>query len=95
MRFETAGEFMAALGGSIDRLCDGRSLRALAIILPGCMAFNGMTDGWHELHASLRRLLSLSPAPFSKTDWTLIHDLIQGADRVCRPAVQVETPPSR
>jgi hypothetical protein len=77
----TIEEFQSAIGGLIDLWCEQRALRPLAVLLPGYFAFNGMTDGWHELRASLRQLLTLGPDTFSPADWSLVHDLIRATDR--------------
>jgi hypothetical protein len=77
----TQEEFQSTMAELLDRWCEQRMLRPLAVLLPGYFAFNGMTDGWHEIRASLRRLLALGPDSFSLADWSLVHDLIRATDR--------------
>jgi hypothetical protein len=77
----TTEEVQSAIGGLIDRWCEHRTLRPLAVLLPGFFALNGLTDGWHELRASLRQLLALGPDTFSSTDWAVIQELIRAVDR--------------
>ena len=43
-------EFFDAVRHLIYRWCDERQLRPLALLLPKYVAFNGLTDGWVELH---------------------------------------------
>ena len=45
----------------IDGWCERRALRPLAAILPGYLAFNGLTDGWHELWRAVNNARSMHP----------------------------------
>jgi hypothetical protein len=82
----TIEEFQSTITGLIDRWCEQRMLRPLAVLLPGYFAFNGMTDGWHEMRSSLRQLLALGPDTFSPADWSLVHDLIRATDQAIHRA---------
>jgi hypothetical protein len=52
-QFGSNEEFFDAVKHLIYRWCDERRLRPLALLLPKYVAFNGMTDGWVELHRLL------------------------------------------
>ena|ERR1700758_1644812 len=78
--FRSNEEFFTALGTLIDRLCDERRLKPLARILPGYLAFNGLTDGWHELIDALKAARGLGPHAFSPADWDKLNDLIHAAE---------------
>jgi hypothetical protein len=52
--YQSNEEFFADLRSLIDWWCDERRLDALSLILPGYLAFNGRTDGWHLLHDNLK-----------------------------------------
>jgi hypothetical protein len=73
-------EFFAALRPLIERWCDERRLDALAKILPGYLAFNGLTDGWHELKDALKAARGLGPDAFSPAEWDTLNDLIHAAE---------------
>jgi hypothetical protein len=79
--FRTHDEFLSALRAMIERWCDERRLHALAKILPGYMAINGLTDGWGEFLTALKTTRSLGPGAFSDADWDLLDDLIRWVDR--------------
>jgi len=74
-------EFFDAVRHLIYRWCDERQLRPLALLLPKYLAFNGMTDGWVELHAALRSLRSLGSESYTPLDWDTVNDLVRAADR--------------
>jgi hypothetical protein len=78
--FRSNEEFFTALRTLIDRLCDERRLKPPARILPGYLAFNGLTDGWHELIDALKTARGLGPDAFSPADWDKLNDLIHGAE---------------
>ena len=69
----------------IDRWCDERRLRPLALLLSKYVAFNGMTDGWFELRAALRSLRSLGSENYTPLDWETVNDLIRAADQAIHP----------
>ena len=79
--FGSNEEFFAALRALIDRWCDQRRLRPLARLLPGYLAFNGLTDGWSELHAALLSTRSLGPDGFLNSDWKILGDLVSAAEK--------------
>jgi hypothetical protein len=78
--FHSNEEFFTTLRTLIDRLCDERRLKPLAKILPGYLALNGLTDGWHELLGALKAARGLGPDAFSEPDWTTLNDLIHAAE---------------
>ena len=78
--FHSNDEFFAALRALIDGLCDERRLKPLARILPGYLAFNGLTDGWHELINALKAARGLGPDEFNPADWGTLNDLIHTAE---------------
>jgi hypothetical protein len=84
-KFESNKEFMLALAGLINRWCEQRALRQLALILPEYLAFNGMSDGWYELHASFGRLRGLGPDSYEPSDWRAVIDLLNTIDRMLFP----------
>src|ERR1700743_155442 len=57
--FQSNEEFLAVLRMLVERWCDERRLDALARILPGYLAFNGLTDGWGELSNALKATRAL------------------------------------
>jgi hypothetical protein len=78
--FHSNDEFFTALRALIDGLCDERRLKPLARILPGYLAFNGLTDGWHELINALKAARGLGPDEFNPADWGTLNDLIHAAE---------------
>lgn len=78
--FHSNEEFFTALRTLIERWCDERRLNALARILPGYLAFNGLTDGWHDLIDALKATRGLGPDAFSLADWDTLNDLIHAAE---------------
>jgi len=82
--FGSNEEFFAALRALIDRWCDQRRLRPLSRLLPGYLAFNGMTDGWGELHTALVSTRSLGPDGFLASDWKILGDLASAAEKALR-----------
>jgi hypothetical protein len=71
--------FFKALRELIDHWCDERRLQPLAHVLPGYLAFNGLTDGWADLYAGLVDARSVGPDCMTPADWTLLCDLIGAA----------------
>lgn len=84
-QFELNEEFFDTVKHLIDGWCDERRLRPLAVLLPNYVAFNGMKDGWFELYAALRNLLSLGSENYTPLEWETVNDLIHAADRVVHP----------
>jgi hypothetical protein len=72
-------EFNAALGGLIDSLCERRALGPLAKILPGYVAFNGLTDGWADLRSALRA--AIADSSVTDAERQVLNDLARAADR--------------
>lgn len=81
MEFRSNEELFSALRAMIDRWCDDRRFGPLSTLLPGYLAFNGLTDGWATLYESLWSLRAYGPDSFSESDWELIHDLTVVADK--------------
>ncbi len=77
--FASNEEFIAVLREMIYRWCDDRQLQPLAVLLPGYLAINGLTDGRGELHDALFSLRAFGPDAFSPADWETIQDLIRAA----------------
>ena len=84
--FRSDDEFLAALRAFIDKLCDERRYDALARVLPGYLAFNGMTDGWGELRNALKSTRTLGHEAFNGADWAVLNELIHATDHAlnCR-----------
>ena len=82
--FRSNEEFVAALGAIVDRWCEERNVRALACLLPAYVGFNGQTDGWHELLASLQKTRALGHEAFNPTEWDALNNLIHAADLALR-----------
>jgi hypothetical protein len=74
--FDSVEDFHRALRGMIDQWCDERKLAGLAHLLPGYLALNGLTDGWHELRAALVAARAAEP----DADRGLLGDLIRATD---------------
>jgi len=83
--FHSNKEFFNTLRDLIYRWCNQHRLQPLALVLPNYLAFNGLNDGWHELHASLKSLRTLGPEGFAPDDWATINDLIQAVDKMLNP----------
>jgi hypothetical protein len=43
----------------VDAWCDRRALRPLAYVLPAWTNNNGLTDGWQQLHDSLKHAYAM------------------------------------
>jgi hypothetical protein len=78
-------EFLVSLRALIDRLCDERRFAPLGRILPGYLAFNGMSDGWHEMFNALKASRGLGADAFTPADWEVLNDLIHAADLAIYP----------
>jgi hypothetical protein len=79
--FQSNEEVFATLGQLIERWCDERRLPALARLLPGYAAFDGLTDGWGKLYEALKDTRAIGRAAFSAAEWELLNDLIGAAER--------------
>jgi hypothetical protein len=74
-------EFFAALRQQIERWCDQRRLRELAVLLPGYTSFFGLTDDWARLYEALQDTRAIGREKFSLAEWELLNDLISAAER--------------
>ena len=54
--FQSNEEFFAALRQQIERWCDQRRLRELALLLPGYTSFFGLTDDWARFYKALKEM---------------------------------------
>jgi hypothetical protein len=81
MSFQSNEEFFAALRQQIERWCDQRRFRELALVLPAYTAFAGLTDSWAALYEALKDTRALGREKFSVADWELLNDLIGTAER--------------
>ena len=79
--FHSNEEFFAALTQQIERWCDQRRLRELALLLPGYTTFFGLTDDWARLLEALKATHALGRKKFSDAEWQLLNDLIGAAER--------------
>ena len=79
--FQSNEEFFAALRQQIERWCDERRLRELALLLPGYTSFFGLTDDWARLYEALKDTRALGREKFSDTEWQLLNDLDSAAER--------------
>jgi hypothetical protein len=73
-------EFFRDMRALIEAWCDRRCLHALATLLPAFTSFNGMTDGWGELHIALKRL-PLSKDELSCDERETVADLKRAAEK--------------
>jgi hypothetical protein len=80
-RFRSNEDFFVALKQQIERWCDERRLRELALLLPGYTTFFGLTDDWARLYEALKATRALGRERFSDTDWQLLNDLVSAAER--------------
>jgi hypothetical protein len=72
-------EFFATMRQLIERWCDERKLKALSRILPAYLAFDGLSDGWHELLAALKTTRAIGRDAFDQVDWDTLNVLIHAA----------------
>lgn len=79
-RYADNGEFLAALRRLIDGWCDRRCFKALSQVLPGFLAFNGMTDGWAELQQALVKVRGLARGELSDDEMETVTGLITATD---------------
>ncbi len=47
------------IGLLIDRWCERRDYKPLAVLLPSWLANNGLTDGWANLAIALHRIANM------------------------------------
>lgn len=66
----------------IERWCDERKFGALALLLPGYLSLNGLTDGWANLYEALKATRALGHEVFNVSDWDLLNDLIRSAEQI-------------
>jgi hypothetical protein len=78
--YQSNEEFFTDLRSLIDRWCDERKLDALSRVLPGYLAFNGLTDGWQLLNDSLKATRARGHEAFSNRDWDTLNDLIHATE---------------
>ncbi len=81
----TANEFWAALRSLVDVWCERRCLPALSRILPSYLSFNGMTDGWGELHIALKNIIALHRDELTREELNVVEDLKRATDRILGP----------
>lgn len=79
--FQSNDELFSALRQQIERWCDQRRFRELAVLLPGYTSFFGLTDDWARLHEALKATRALGRQRFSETEWQLLNDLVAAAER--------------
>ena len=79
--FQSNEEFFAALRQQVERWCDQRRLRELALVLRGYTSFFGLTDDWARLYEALKDTRALGREKFSVAEWELLNDLISAAER--------------
>jgi hypothetical protein len=79
--FQSNDEFFSALRQQIERWCDQRRLRELALLLPGYTSFFGLTDDWARLYEALKATRALGRERFSDTEWQLVNDLVSAAEQ--------------
>lgn len=79
--FQTNEEFFAALRQQIERWCDQRRLRELAVLLPAYTTFFGSMDDWARLFEALKDTRAIGREKFSPVEWELLNDLISAAER--------------
>ena len=79
--FQSNEEFFAALRQQIDRWCDQRRLRELALVIPGYTSFFVLTDDWAGLREALKATRAIGRERFSLAEWELWNDLISAAER--------------
>ena len=79
--FQSNEEFLAVLRQQIERRCDQRRLRELALVLPGYTSFFGLTDDWARLYEALKVTRAIGREKFSAAEWELLNDLISAAER--------------
>jgi hypothetical protein len=74
-------EFFGVLGSLIEKWCDRRCLNALCRILGAYLAFNGLVDGWGELHIALQDVQAFARTELTADEVKDVDDLIRTADR--------------
>jgi len=79
--FQSKEEFFAALRQQIERWCDQRRLRELAVLLPGYTSFFGLTDDWARLYEALKATRAIGREKFSAAEWELLNVLVSAAER--------------
>jgi hypothetical protein len=79
--FQSNEEFFTALRQQIERWCDQRRLRELALLLPAYTTFFGLTDSWAALYEALKGTRALGREKFSVAEWELLNDLIVATER--------------
>jgi len=79
--FQSNEEFFAALRQQIERWCDQRRLRELAVLLPGYTSFFGLTDDWARLFEALKATRAIGREKFTVAEWESLNDLISAAER--------------
>ena len=78
--FQSNEEFFAALRQQIERWCDQRRLRELALLLPGYTTFFGLTDDWARLYEALKDTRAIGREKFSDAEWQLLNELVSSAE---------------
>ena len=75
-------DFFPRLRGLIDAWCDRRCLPVLAVVLPACVGFNGLTDGWGEIHDALKMVWTQHRDSLLPDEQEAIHELVRTAEAV-------------
>jgi hypothetical protein len=78
--FNSNEEFFSALRTLIEKWCDRRCLKALHSILGAYLAFNGLIDGWGELHIALQDVRAFARTELQADEPERLDDLIRAAD---------------
>jgi len=58
----------------VDGWCTRRALRPLAVLLPSYLAWNGLSDGWHELWRALNDLRGVGPEVLTDEERTAVAE---------------------
>jgi hypothetical protein len=72
--FQSNEEFFAVSRQQIERWCDQRRLRELALLLPGYTTFFGLTDNWARLYEALKATRAIGRKAFCAAEWELLRE---------------------
>jgi hypothetical protein len=75
-------EYLADIRALIEQWCDQRRLYELALLLPGYLAINGLTDGWAALSDALKKVRAFNRETLTPAECDLVNDLIHQTDKI-------------
>lgn len=71
----TESRLAELLRGLVDGWCERRALTPLAALLPAYLAFNGLSDGWHDLWQAVNNVRGLGAGELTNEESAALAEI--------------------